>query len=58
MGSGVRIHAPATGGTRRWTRLDREHTRATEDGAVLAPDTAGFGTTLTEEMVLEYRLTA
>ena len=31
---------------------------ATEDGAVLAPDTAGFGTTLTEEMVLEYRLTA
>ena len=31
---------------------------ATENGDVLAPDTPGFGTTLTEQMVLEYRLTA
>ena len=30
---------------------------ATENGDVLAPDTPGFGTTLTEQMVLEYRLT-
>ena len=31
---------------------------ATENGDVLAPDAPGFGTTLTEQMVLEYRLTA